>query len=147
MSKLSPLSLSRLVDVDIRLIDVIQITHKALPVVVIEGHRGQEAQTKAFSEGKSKLPWPQGKHNKKPSFAVDIAPDSIPGAEEKINWDVDPKTLSGRANRARFYYLAGYMLATADSLGTKLRWGGDWDRDTFFDDQTFDDLVHFEIVE
>lgn len=147
MSKLSPLSLARLVDVDIRLVDPIKAVSNKIAVVVIEGHRGKEAQTKAFLEGKSKLPWPKGKHNKKPSLAVDLAPDSIAGDIEKINWDINPKTPEGRANRARFYYLAGFLLATAESFGTKLRWGGDWDSDTFFDDQTFDDLVHFEIAE
>ena len=32
-------------------------------------------------------------------------------------------------------------------MGIDLRWGGDWDRDTEVRDNTFDDLVHFEIVE
>jgi len=32
-------------------------------------------------------------------------------------------------------------------MGVTLRWGGDWDRDTEVQDNSFDDLVHFEIVE
>ena len=29
----------------------------------------------------------------------------------------------------------------------KLRFGGDWDADTYTDDQNWDDLVHFELAE
>jgi peptidoglycan LD-endopeptidase CwlK len=42
---------------------------------------------------------------------------------------------------------AGYVLATAKAMGIDLRWGGDWNRDTEVRDNSFDDLVHFEIVE
>jgi peptidoglycan L-alanyl-D-glutamate endopeptidase CwlK len=27
-----------------------------------------------------------------------------------------------------------------------IRWGGDWDGDQDFRDQTFDDLAHFELI-
>ncbi len=39
------------------------------------------------------------------------------------------------------------MLAAAHDLGIELRWGGDWDRDAEFDDQTFNDLPHFELYD
>jgi len=46
----------------------------------------------------------------------------------------------------RFYDFGGYVLGSAERLGVPLRWGGDWDRDhDVFDDQTFQDLVHFEL--
>lgn len=32
-------------------------------------------------------------------------------------------------------------------MGVTLRWGGDWDSDTEVNDNSFDDLVHFEIKE
>ena len=38
------------------------------------------------------------------------------------------------------------ILDTAKAMGIDLRWGGDWDRDTEVRDNSFDDLVHFEIV-
>jgi peptidoglycan L-alanyl-D-glutamate endopeptidase CwlK len=41
---------------------------------VICGHRSKEDQDKAFAEGHSKLKWPNSKHNKVPSEAVDIVP-------------------------------------------------------------------------
>lgn len=45
---------------------------------------------------------------------------------------------------ARFYYFGGYVLGTADQLGVPLRWGGDWNGNREVNDQTFDDLPHFE---
>lgn len=96
---------------------------------ILCGHRGQEEQDKYFKAGISKVSWPQGKHNKTPSLAVDVAPWPIVWSDIK-----------------RFYFFAGYVKAWAESLGIKIRWGGDWDGDFMFDDQTFNDLVHFEMV-
>lgn len=108
---------------------------------VLEGHRGEEAQNKDFREGKSKLQWPNGNHNKFPSYAFDVAP-------YPIDWGSDIH------KKARFYYLAGVMFQEFNRLqedglisgGLALRWGGDWDGDKDFSDQTFDDLGHYEIV-
>ena len=95
---------------------------------ILVGHRTEEAQNKAFEEGKSKLKFPQSNHNSYPSKAVDVAP-------YPIDW----------SDTERFYHFAGYVLATADQLGINIRWGGDWDMDKDFDDQDFNDLVHFEV--
>jgi peptidoglycan L-alanyl-D-glutamate endopeptidase CwlK len=46
----------------------------------------------------------------------------------------------------RFYYLAGIVKAVALARKVKIRWGGDWDGDHDFKDQTFNDLVHFELA-
>lgn len=97
---------------------------------VIEGHREQWAQDEAFRTGKSKLRWPNGRHNAKPSEAADLAP-WIRGS---IPWD-DPRP---------WYLLAGVILSAAAELGVDLRWGGDWDGDTDLADQSFNDLGHFE---
>jgi len=97
---------------------------------VLEGHRNKEAQNRAFAEGKSKLKWPNGNHNKYPSMAVDVAP-------YPVDWN-DP---------TRFYYFAGFVFGIASQMGIKLRWGGDWDGDLNFKNQTFFDLPHFELEE
>ena len=47
----------------------------------------------------------------------------------------------------RFVYFAGYVKRVADDLGIAIRWGGDWDGDGDFSDQTFHDLPHFELVQ
>ena len=96
---------------------------------ILCGHRGQAEQDKYFKAGISKVPWPLGNHNKTPSLAVDVAP-------WPIQWN----------NFKRFYYFAGYVKARAEALEIAIRWGGDWDRDNNFDDQTFNDLVHFELM-
>ena len=95
---------------------------------ILEGHRDQETQNGYCYNGKSKLLWPDSKHNKVPSLAIDAAP-------YPINW----KDLS------RFYYFAGYVKGMAADMGIPLRWGGDWDDDTQVMDQRFKDLVHFEL--
>jgi peptidoglycan L-alanyl-D-glutamate endopeptidase CwlK len=75
-------------------------------------------------------------HNYIPSRAVDVAP-------YPINW--------GDTNR--IYLFAGYVLATARKLlesgaMTKaIRWGGDWNQNTLVNDETFLDLVHFEVID
>ena len=38
-------------------------------------------------------------------------------------------------------------MGIATQLGLSFRWGGDWDRDTEVNDNAFDDLVHYEIIE
>lgn len=96
---------------------------------VITGHRDEEAQNKAFAEKKSKLRWPNSKHNSYPSLAVDLLP-------YPTGWD----------KREPFYYLAGLMMSTASFLHIPLRWGGDWNQNGNLFDQSFLDLAHFEIV-
>lgn len=113
-----------------------RLIRKVLQIVdcaVIEGHRGKEKQDEYFRTKRSKLKWPNGEHNLLPSKAFDIAPCPVDFTE-------DPKVT------ARFYYFAGVVKAVASEMGIKIRWGGDWDGDVDFSDQTFDDLVHFELV-
>lgn len=99
---------------------------------IIEGHRRQVEQNKYYDLGKSRVKFPDGKHNKIPSKAVDAAP-FING---KVSW-----------NRLHCCVLAGIILACAAKRGIKLRWGGNWDMDGEpITDQDFQDLVHFELV-
>jgi peptidoglycan L-alanyl-D-glutamate endopeptidase CwlK len=102
---------------------------------VIEGHRNEEKQNKAFAEGKSKLMWPHGKHNKLPSMAVDVVPCPI-------DWN----------DRERMTYFSGWVMGIARLLKDQgrishnVRWGNDWNNDTQVKDNNFDDLPHFELV-
>jgi len=96
---------------------------------VICGHRPENEQDAAFSSGNSTVEWPNSKHNSNPSEGIDVAP-------YPIDWE----------DMARFYHFAGYVQATADKLNIKVRWGGDWDGDKQFKDQTFNDLVHWELL-
>lgn len=96
---------------------------------VLIGHRGKDAQDEAVRTGHSKTEWPNSKHNTQPSEGVDVAP-------YPINWN----------DRERFHLFAGYVLGVAQEMGVRIRWGGDWDRDTEVRDNSFDDLVHFERI-
>ena len=95
----------------------------------LAGHRGQAEQDRLFADGKSKLKYPDSKHNKYPSMAVDVAPCPV-------DW----------SDTSRFYYFAGFVKATALSMGITIRWGGDWNSNFVTNDQTFMDLPHYELV-
>lgn len=103
---------------------------KFYDVSILEGHRGEELQNLYFDQGRSKLKYPQSKHNSYPSMAVDVAP-------YPIDWN----------DRERFVYMGGIIKGLAQQLKIKIRWGGDWDSDNSFKDQTFHDLPHIELVE
>lgn len=98
------------------------------------GHRTPERQAELFAEGKSKVQ--VSKHNAYPSQAVDVSPWPIPEDWGETHCLV----------KAQFYHFAGYVKRVAEELGIEVRWGGDWDSDTIFIDQKFNDLVHWELV-
>ena len=123
-------SQDKLATCDPRLQKVFNEVIKYFDCTVIEGHRGEEAQNKAFAEGKSKLKYPQSKHNKIPSLAADVLP-------YPIDWN--------DTNRMR--YFAGFVVGIAATMGIKLRWGGDWNQNTELKDNSFNDLPHFELVD
>ena len=101
---------------------------KDFDCTVLDGHRDKQRQNQMVADGKSKVIYPNGKHNKEPSEAVDVAPFPV-------DWN----------DRERFYYFGGFVKGVASRLGIPIRWGGDWDSDNVLDDQTFDDLPHFEL--
>lgn len=128
MPRFSDRSKSRLLTCENDLIVLFDRVVQRFDCSVICGHRGEEDQNKAFREGKSKLEFPDSLHNRYPSMAVDVVP-------YPINWN----------DIHRFYYFAGFVLGTATEMGIKIRWGGDWDRDTQVNDHRFRDLPHFEL--
>lgn len=110
---------AKLESVDPALRDLVVEVAAIVPLVVLEGHRGQEAQEKAFAEGKTKLHWPNGKHNAMPSRAVDLAPVYMDGGAAKIDWE----------DLIAFGRIMGAMQSLGFQQGMKLRFGLDWDGD------------------
>ena len=110
---------------------------------VICGHRNEEDQHKAFVTGFSKLDWPDGKHNSWPSDAVDASPYL---SDIRIDGN-NPKHLK------YFYHFSGIVLGVASELykqgamAHRVRFGGDWDMDDNMDDQTLNDLYHYELIQ
>lgn len=101
---------------------------------ILEGYRSGNRQNKLFESGKSRLRYPESKHNKSPSLAVDAAP-------YPIDWK----------DRDRWHFFAGIVFGIASQLypELRLRWGGNWimDLKDGFKLNRFDDLCHFEIVD
>lgn len=114
-----------------------KILDEAIQVIdftIVCGYRTEKAQEKAFRMGRSQVRWPDSKHNQNPSIAVDIAPwDPSIG---NIDWN----------NRDRFILLAGIIMGIAQKFGIAIRWGGDFNCDTFMRDQRFVDMPHIELM-
>lgn len=146
MPKFSTSSANKLKTCDKSLQDLFNRIIEFRDCVVLEGHRNELDQNVAYIEGRSKKKWPDGNHNKIPSRAVDVSPFPIPE-----NWgSIKQGSLQGVVRQAKirsqFYHFAGFVQGVAEGMGISIRWGGDWDSDNEFTDQTFDDLVHFELV-
>ena len=130
MPRFGKRSRERLKGVDAELLNVLNEVVKYFDITVIEGLRSQERQNELVAQGKSKTKF--GKHVQ--GRAVDIAP-------YPIDWDA----------RDDFHYLGGFVLGIAAKMGVDISWGGDWNASSKFQgklttkDNSFDDLVHFEL--
>lgn len=104
---------------------------------IVCGHRGEADQNKAYAEKKSTKKWPNSKHNKYPSLAV----DAVPYERGKLDW-----------GQRQMAYFAGYVMGVAQRLynigviSHKIRAGIDWNMNNDIDDETFIDAPHFEII-
>lgn len=100
-----------------------------LDFTVLYGYRDKWAQNEAFRLNRTTKRWPYSLHNKRPSLAVDLAP-------YPVDWH----------DKARFAYFAGYGIGKAEQMGLTIRWGGDWNCNTFTMDERLIDMPHFELV-
>ena len=115
---------------DERLQKVFNEVIKYVDCSILEGHRDERKQDRYYEEGKTKVRYPMGRHNSKPSRAVDVVP-------YPIDWN----------DRERFHLFSGFVLGVAYRMGISLRWGGDWNQNFEVDDNNFDDFPHFELVD
>ena len=129
MSTFSAFSREQLESCDARLQAVFNHVIIYFDCKVLEGHRNEALQRLYFRQHKSKVDWPDGKHNSFPSMAADVMP-------YPVDW----------RDTERICYFAGFVMATALSMGIKIRWGKDWDGDTDLNDQKFCDSPHYELV-
>ena len=103
---------------------------------ILEGHRDKARQDQLFEWGRSRCRWPDSMHNKMPSMAVDVAP--YYAEKPHIRWE--------KKYLFRWYYFAGIVIEIAREKKIPIRWGGDWDMDTYVRNQKFNDLPHFELI-
>lgn len=134
MAKFGKTSLERLSTCHPELQLLFKVVVQICDCTVVCGHRGKQEQDSYYNAvpRRSRVQWPNSKHNKLPSLAVDVAP-WVNGA---ISW-----------RPTHCIFLAGVVVSTAFRLGVKIRWGGNWDMDgEVITDQTFQDLVHYELI-
>lgn len=121
MPKFGSRSKQRLSECHPKLQEIMNEVIKIMDITILCGHRGEEEQNKAFNEGKSQLKYPQSKHNKKPSLAVDVAP-------YPIDWN----------DLERFNRMCGIIEGIAHMKGIRIRLGRDF---------SFKDYPHIELVD
>ena len=126
----SPRSRARLETCNPRLQSVFNEVILHTDCTILAGRRSEAEQNEAFDTGRSQLRYPESKHNKAPSLAVDVAPFPI-------DWE----------NRERFLLFAGFVKGVAAAIGIRLRLGADWDGDGDTRDQRFHDVPHFELID
>lgn len=126
-SKKSAERLASCHDVLIALFDA-AIESAPCDMTILCGYRTEAEQDAAFAAGRSKVQYPNSRHNRIPSLAVDVAP-YIDGA---ISWEWPD-----------YYPLADHIKAVWAALpaevtdGWRLEWGGDW---------RWKDGPHYQIV-
>lgn len=139
MPKLDPESMTKLQTCHQQIQDAVILCAEYWPgkIKVTCGHRGAAEQVKLLAEKRTKVPWPQSKHNVFPSMAVDLA---IVEPDGTIKWGTkeDPEI-------QEWTFFAGFFMCCLRHCGINARWGGDWDGDLDMDDNSFNDFPHFEI--
>jgi len=126
MYKFGKRSKERLKGVDHRLIMILDELIKIMDVTIIEGLRSAERQEQLLKKGATKVKYSKHMEGK----AVDLAP-------YPIDWE----------DRDTFHYMAGMVRGIGHLLNIKVRVGADWDSDGNTKDNSFDDLVHIELVD
>ena len=109
---------------------------------ILKGHRPHGEQNAAYygNPQRSKLKWPDGKHNALPSRAIDVQTYPMPCAGDH-NLERYDQIL-----REEQLYLLGLYVGVASGMGIMLRTGADWDRDGEISDNGWDDFFHVELV-
>ncbi len=134
MPKFSAISLFRLQTCHQDLVTLFTEVVKTFDCSILEGYRTKEAQEAAFLAGKTKLHYPDGNHNKRPSMASDVAPYPVNFNDIK-----------------RFYFFGGYVLGVAEKLleagkmAHRVRWGGAWNGELNRGNM-LNDYLHFELI-
>lgn len=110
------------------------ILYTRVDFAIISGERNKTVQDSLFRANKSKLVYPYSKHNQVPSAAFDFAVWSE--TNHAFIW----KPLS------YYFYLYGVFDTIAKEQGIVIRSGLNWDSDADFEDNTFLDGGHIELI-
>ena len=119
---------------------------------ILEGARLDERQAELYKAGKSKKDGILSKsmHQIYKGFpysrAIDVTPWPIPNEWGQLDLEDRNNIAYQSRELGEFYNFGGFVQGVAKSLKINIRWGGDWDSDNEFNDQTFFDLPHFELI-
>jgi len=130
MPSFSDASRQRLETCDPRLQKIFNEVIKHVDCTVLCGTRSEEEQEEAFRTGKSKVHYPNSKHNSNPSLAVDVAP-------YPVDWN----------DLRSFIHFSGFVRGIASQMGINIRCGVDWNGNYSLKDENFLDAPHFELVD
>jgi len=113
----------------------IEADQLGMNITIVSGRRDKEEQNRLHSQGKSQLVYPESKHNKRPSEAV----DAIPYIPQLNEWP----------DKATLTLFAGQIDGIAKTRGIDLRLGVDWDGDEIpvqsDESESFFDGSHVEL--
>lgn len=116
-----------------------------VPFQLVEGARSIERQQELFSTGKSKVN-PAAFADNLPGLYAAARHVVGPGKPLSDAVDVIVNVRGKEYDTAQLAYVAGVLQAIALVRSMAIRWGGNWDGDAeIITDQSFDDLVHFEL--
>ena len=125
MPNFSEHSKEKLATCDLRLQSIFNEAIKSMDMTIVTGYRGEVEQDQAFKDGRSLLKFPNGRHNRNPSLAVDACPFPY-------DWSTDSPPIK---------LLADHIKAVGESLQIEIEWGGE----CFGPD--FRDTDHFQLKE
>jgi|SRR5215475_8958813 len=104
---------------------------------IMQGYRNEVNQEADYNAGKTKLRYPDSKHNLSPAMAVDVTPYPVDFDNIKLH-----------------LWFGGYVCGIAQRLKDEgkmthsIRWGGAWNGlGSLNSEHVLQDLVHFELVE
>jgi peptidoglycan L-alanyl-D-glutamate endopeptidase CwlK len=111
-------------------------------ISLIEGIRSAEKQNEYYQSGKSKLHWPNSRHNRTNDSTLDKMEFDISDAVDLVPYP------SGYKDKEQMIYVAGIFIGVATMLGIPIRWGGDWSTDGVINNKRDDffDCWHFELM-
>lgn len=129
MPKYSKQSIKKLETCCVKIQELMNVVIVYFDCSIICGFRNEDDQEKAFDDKKSKLHWPNSKHNNQPSMAVDVWPYPV------------PRLLNGEINdySDRWKEQMWFIKVTAVSKDIKIICGGEFKGN-------FKDYPHFEII-
>lgn len=132
-------SKERLKGVHPKLVEVVEMAIQLTKqdFMVLEGVRTPERQKELYAQGRTKpgpkVTWTLNSNHFKNAqtgygHAVDLVPFPVDWSHKKLD------------------VVSNAMFAAADTLGVKIRWGADWDRDGKPREKGESDSPHFELV-